>query len=433
MSNLIPGNQKHLTQEDRVFIETSLDKAMPFKEIAKYLCKDPSTISKEVRKHRIKKERNDFNSPNRCIKKYTCGKTNVCNRTIACKKRCVNCAACNKRCDQFEEEICPNIIKAPYVCNSCPKKAQCRMEKFLYKAVPSHREYRSLLKESRVGINISEANLVAMDELVTPLVLKGQTPYMILEAHTELGCSAKTIYNYIEAGALSVKNIDLKRKVRYKLRKPPKGHVRDSGIYEGRTYKDFQTLLLEHPDTNVVEMDTVLGCEGSNKVFLTLYFRNSKLMLIYLLPDRKQESVKKVFDTLEKRLSTIGFNLAFPVILADRGVEFQNPDALETGIDGIIRTSIYFCDPLASWQKAGIEKNHEYIRYVLPKGSSFDRLSQWDATKLANHINSAARASLNGHHPYELALMLIGSVAIIAFNLREIPPDDINLTPALLK
>lgn len=53
MSNLIPGNSKHLTLEDRQFIEKSLNEHRSFREIAKYLCQDPSTISKEVWKHRI--------------------------------------------------------------------------------------------------------------------------------------------------------------------------------------------------------------------------------------------------------------------------------------------------------------------------------------------------------------------------------------------
>lgn len=47
MSNLIPGNQKHLTLDDRKFIEDSLNEGLSFKEIAKYLCKDPTTIQKK--------------------------------------------------------------------------------------------------------------------------------------------------------------------------------------------------------------------------------------------------------------------------------------------------------------------------------------------------------------------------------------------------
>ena len=53
MSKYIPGNHKHLTVEDRLYIENGLNAGISFKDIARYLCKDPSTISKEVRKHRL--------------------------------------------------------------------------------------------------------------------------------------------------------------------------------------------------------------------------------------------------------------------------------------------------------------------------------------------------------------------------------------------
>lgn len=433
MSELIPGNQKHLTQQDRIFIETSLDKNMPFSEIAKYLCKDPSTISKEVKKHRLLKEHNDFVSPNQCAHRSSCRLTNVCHRAVSCKKECRTCAACNKHCERFEKESCKTLLRAPYVCNGCSKRAQCRQERYIYKAVTAQRHYRTILSEARTGINISETDMEWLDNIVSPLILQGQTPYMILKNHPEINCSVKTIYNYIESGALSVKNIDLPRKVKYKLRKCNSSEVNDKGIFEGRTYKDFTAVMAAHPDTNVVEMDTVVGCAGSHKVFLTLYFRCCKLMLIYLLADKTAASVKKVLDSLNKTLGTLAFCQLFPLILTDRGSEFSNPDALETDNDGVIRTQIYYCDPMASGQKGALEKNHEYIRYVLPKGSSFDMLTQWDAYKLASHINSAARASLNGTTPFKLAQLLLGQEALDAFRLREVDADRICLTPELLK
>ena len=52
MSKYIPGNQKHLTLENRIYIENELNKGTSFKDIAKFLCKDPTTISKEVKTHR---------------------------------------------------------------------------------------------------------------------------------------------------------------------------------------------------------------------------------------------------------------------------------------------------------------------------------------------------------------------------------------------
>ena len=243
----------------------------------------------------------------------------------------------------------------------------------------------------------------------------------------------KTIYNYIERGYMSVINLDLHRKVKYKLRQCHKSEINDKGIFEGRTYKDFNELLKIHPDIPVVEMDTVVGCEGSKKVFLTMYFRTCKCLLIFLMPDKSAASVKAVFDRLEKKLGTFTFCSLFQCIITDRGTEFSDPDALETGQDNIIRTSIYYCDPMCAWQKPGVEKSHEYIRYILPKGSSFDNLTQWDVDKIMNHINSSARASLNGLPPIRLAQLLFDQETYNVFKFREISPDDIILTPDLIK
>lgn len=63
---------------------------------------------------------------------------------------------------------------------------------------------------------------------------------MILMNHPELDVSEKTIYNYIDNGYMSVINLDLQRKVKYKLRHCHKSEINDTGIFKGRTYKDFQ-------------------------------------------------------------------------------------------------------------------------------------------------------------------------------------------------
>ena len=89
---------------------------------------------------------------------------------------------------------------------------------------------------------------------------------------------------------------------------------------------------------------------------------------------------------------------------ADRSSEFGDPVSLETGINGIQRTSIYYCDPMRSGQKGGIEQAHTMLRMVLPKGTSFEYLTQWDLRTIVDHINSTPRESLNGRTPYDLAL-----------------------------
>ena len=87
MSRYIPGNQKHLTLEDRKYIEKSLNEGLAFKEIARYLCKDPTTISKEIRLHRasyLYRKGTFYNAHNFCTKRYRCTRTNVCDKIILC-------------------------------------------------------------------------------------------------------------------------------------------------------------------------------------------------------------------------------------------------------------------------------------------------------------------------------------------------------------
>ena len=122
-------------------------------------------------------------------------------------------------------------------------------------------------------------------------------------------------------------------------------------------------------------MDTVLGCEGSKKVLLTLHFDCCSLMMAYLLDSKEVCHVKAIFDSIERSLGTFSFSSVFSLVLTDRGGEFRNPAALECGQENLIRTSIYYCDPMCSWQKPHCEKNHEYSRKICPKGTSFDDYS----------------------------------------------------------
>ena len=182
-----------------------------------------------------------------------------------------------------------------------------------------------------------------------------------------------------------------------------------------------------------MEMDCVEGKKKDRKVLLTLTFRRTNLILIFILASQTQEEVKRVFDFLEERLGTALFRKLFEIILTDGGSEFSGREDLETASDGNRRTTVYYCDPYSFWQKGCCEKNHEYIRYVRKKGSSFEDLEQADADLLANHINSTKRDSLNGHSPFELSQLLLDEKLLTVMNYKAIAPDDVRLTPELLK
>lgn len=427
-SKVIYNNQKHLTLEQRVQIEQFLNQNYSFKDIGRLLKKDPTTISKEVRKHRTEKIIHSFN---KCSKKDICTKKNACNSS--CLKPCKNCKICNIECDEFEPIICKTLQTPPYVCNGCSQKHTCRTNRFFYQAFTSFKEYRNTLSSSREGIRLDDEQLCDLDNLVSPLIKQGLSISHIYSTHKELfPCTKRTLYNYIDQKYLSVSNIDLPRKVRYKKRKSKKKTVKkDSSIRVNRTYKDFIEYTSLNPDIPIVEMDTVEGIKGG-KVLLTLIFRSCKLMLAFILEDKTANSVLKVFNYLEKLLGNELFEKTFPIILTDNGSEFSNPLDLEFNNEGIRRTRIFFCDPNASYQKGTIEKNHEFIRYIIPKGKSMNQYTQDDINRMINHINSVTRDSLNGSSPFDLATLLIDTTVLDALNLEKIAPDNILLKPSLI-
>lgn len=427
---------KHLTWEDRHEIQRGLREHRTFTEIALVIGCSPDTISKEIRKHRYHKPHDNKRFvPNRCKYRESCRKRNICNKKgiHKCKIPCRECTSCNKRCPDFVDLPCQIGTKPPYVCNACHRSRSCLFDKYLYNADYADREYKEELRESRQGIDLTKDELIALDELVSPLIRKGQPISHILEEHRdEIPVSGRTLYSYISKCYLSVRNIDMRRTVRYKKRKHEQ-EVKVSPVKKiNHHYKDFLRELEENPGIRVAEMDTVIGTKGG-KVLQTIYWRKEKLMLAFLLENKGMDGTAGTFDTLEELLGCELFRELFPVVLTDNGTEFADPDLFEYSKDGSRRMKLFYCDPRHSEQKGEIEKNHEYIRYILPQGTSFDELPQEKVNLMMDHINSTARPSLQGKTPIGLALQHFGKDTVEKLGLRAIEPDDVCLKPELLK
>ena len=309
------------------------------------------------------------------------------------------------------------------------------MDKKIYSSKYADDCYRELLVSSREGINQTPESIQRMNDILTPLVQKGQSIAHIYATHADdMKCSRRTVYEYIDAGVFDVRNIDLRRKVKYRKRKKPtETSTKDRSYRIDHNYDDFRKRIEKDPNANVVEMDCVEGSKQGRKVLLTMTFRRTNLVLIFLLSSQTQEEVVRVFNLLEERLGKELFRKLFEIILTDGGSEFAGRAELETSSDKSQRTTVYYCDPYSFWQKGCCEKNHEYIRYVRKKGSSFDDLEQSDIDLLANHINSTKRDSLNGHSPFELSQLLLDDRLLTVMNYKAIAPDDVMLTPELLK
>jgi len=180
------------------------------------------------------------------------------------------------------------------------------------------------------------------------------------------------------------------------------------------------------------QMDTVEGAKGG-KVLLTIHFTNFQFMLAFLRDANTSQSVIDIFNGLEQMLSYEMFLTLFPVILTDNGSEFSNPLAIEFNNLGQQRTHVFYCDPSAPYQKGAVENNHEFIRRIIPKGKSFDAYTQDDINLMLSHINSYGRKKLNNQSPTLVFSFLHKDDILKKLGIGIIQPNDIILTPQLLK
>ena len=426
-----------ITLSERVAIEAGLYGRQSLKEIAEKIHKSPRYVSEELKRNRTKIKGIRPHGKD-CWYATECKRSKLCGDAY-CQKKCVSCQSvdCQTVCRAYNNSPCIQLQRPPYVCNTCNIRRKCKLDRAYYIAQQADAMAKRRYSDARSKPHIRGEELTALDKLVSPLIKKGQPLTHIFSAHgDEIPVSQRTLYNYIEARRLSVGNLDLRRKVGYRPRRKKKEQSEaflNQQYRKDRTYEDFFTYMARHPKVNHVEMDTVKGCREQGKRMLTMLFVEQNLMLIFLMRDGKADTVVEQLDWLTAALGIESFRKLFPVILTDNGSEFKHTRELETTEEGEQRTKVFYCDPQASWQKAHIEKNHEYIRYVLPKGKSFSPYDQEDMVLLMSHINSTRRDKLGGKSPLALCTRPEQQKLISVLGLQEIPPDEINLTPRLLR
>ena len=426
-----------LTLSERIVIECGIYEKLSLGEIAKKIDKTSQAVSREIRTNRtIATGAHPFGKD--CRFAGECKRHGLCGKE-GCNRRCVSCREyeCSEFCTRYNNKPCGYLSKQPYVCNVCIRRRKCKADRAYYIAQQADAMARRRYSNARSKIQTRGADLEKLDELVTPLILKGQPLTHIWSEHgEEIGISQRTLYRYIEQGVLSVANIDLRRKVAYKPRKKKKETTEgflNQEFRKNRGYDEYLKYMEKHSNIPVVQMDTVKGCREQGKRLLTLHFCNTNMMLMLLMRDGKADTVVEQFDMLCGLLGVDEFRRVFPVILTDNGSEFKHTRELEFTEDGKRRTRVFYCDPQASWQKPQIEKNHEFIRYVLPKGKSMSPYTQEDMTLLANHINSIRRELLGGLSPYEATTDKSILRLMELMGLKQISADEVNLTPSLLK
>ncbi len=381
---------KHLTLSDRNDIQLGLERSETFKAIGQSILKDPTTVSKEVKR-------------NRQVRESTC-----------------------------DNLPCPLLDKAPFVCNGCPKRRQnCGFKKIFYLAKQAQKQYEQTLVEAREGTPLNSKTFWDMDKVISEGVKKGQHIYHILKTNN-LDVSSSTVYRHIRKGYLSIAPIDLARAVKFKERRKSKLPSIPKEAKKGRSYENFQNYLSLNQLDYWLEMDTVMGRMGG-KVLLTFNLSFCNFIFARLLDNKTALEVTKHLYDIKNTLHQADkdFFQLFPVILTDNGGEFARIDDIEMDVRG--ESKLFFCDPNRSDQKGRIEKNHTLIRDILPKRTSFDDLTQEDINLVCSHVNSVKRAALNGKSAYELFAFTYGEEIPKLLSISEIPAEDVCQSSTLLQ
>lgn len=434
---------KHLTDDLRLELEAAVRKRKSLSQIKRELGIPRSTVKREIMNRREESTKTFYGRRfNPCMHRDGCRACGMCGRPDCAR----NCASCGLRCrkglcPRFEEESCPRLALPPYVCNGCPDEGRCRLRKFYYLHRVAHRQYRDTPVTARQGINATQGELKAVNEVLVPALNRGQSVHHAMASSPDsFGVCERTVYKYVNAGVLSVRRHNLPMAVRYKKRSgAPTEHKVDRHCAEGRHRELYRKHLAENPGVQVPQIDTVEGGRHDKCVLPAVMLPDQRFMVARLLPGKCARHVADAFGWMWDALGEGSFKALFPAILADNGTEFSNPLAIETSPeDGSRRTSVFYARPYRATDKAQVERNHEYIRRVVFKGESFDALGQEHVDMMMSHVNSYVRASLTKgdapcRTPYERFVFEYGGQIAERLGIAPVPLEEVTLRPALLE
>ena len=392
MKNRSIKSRRHLRREDRISIQGMIAKGWKLRQMADYLGTSVSTISKEIHRNSIRKAGN------------------------------------GRECDERKS--------MPYgLCNLCPKRCQCSRTKVYYDCTMAENLSRERLVETRSGSRMTTKTVSAISASVSECIRHGMSPYAVLSANPGLGISESTLRRMIEAGLIegvgrmTLRNARKRRRKSDRKRYRTNVRVNNPARLVGRMMSDLRARKAAEPGLGVVQIDSVIGCRTDRKALLTVMFVDAGLQ-IGMLYDRENEAenVRSLMSELIGSFKEDAQKI-FQAILTDNGTEFASVNLLEEDFPGL---EVYFADPYRSCDKAECERNHEFIRYVIPKGVSLDGLTDGKVRLMFSHINSYPRKKLKGKTPLQVFSELYGEENLRRLGLENIDSGSVMLRPELL-
>ena len=415
----IMKEKTRLTADDRINLQACIVKELSMNAICRIIDKNRSTIYREIKKYSVHKD-----GRHSC---YLCSKNGHCDKVKEYRL--------DIPCQYFIEAImCPKLNKFPFVCNNCVNKPTCLKDKRFYDCAKAERMSRRNRITTRRRKDLTDEELLLIDSTITPLVRKGQSLHHIYITNPCLKeiCSERTIRRLVDDGYLALMSNELRRWSAFRP-KAPYVFNRDNRVNQVerlfmRTYTDFTKYVKNHPHLSIVQYDSVIGKATDKQAILTITFPKERFQFGRLIKKGDPTSVNETLAKLFKEIGMEKVKEVFAINLSDNGMEFSYLHQME-----ILGLRVYFTNPYRSTDKAACERNHEFIRYVIPKSTTLNSLTQDDVDLLFSHINSYVRESYYNKTPYELILERFGKDFLECIRIKKILPQDVFLKPSLLK
>ena len=424
---------EQLNSIQRTQLQTLLKVKKSLSEISKEIGVSRQTLYRELLRNSYTISLDKPGIKSSCIHYIECRRNNKSYR-LECPKDCIKYQPGRQSC----------LKKYPFVCNNCCKRKHCQFLHFYYDSEHASTNYHERISDDKKVPKTNLSKINKINKIISPLVKKGQSIEAILMNHSEIKFSSLTIRNWIKQGLLDCKLSEFRMTGRripskqYDYSKK-KNYNRLSSMKIGHKYNDYRLYLQDHPNSLIVQLDTVIGCIDGNKSILTIHIVNHKFQFGIILEHHTKE---EVFDRLselflklkyfENKTGLAIYSSFTELILTDNGPEF---DALLNFCNSDPNIHIFFCHPLSSFEKGSCERNHVLVRYIHYKGWSFDNLNQDDVDLLFSNINSYPRKSLQNKTPYQSVLddPRLGKEFLDIINISKVNGDDVILNPSLLK
>jgi IS30 family transposase len=380
------NNKRRLTFDDRMTVQGMLELGKSLSEIAERIGCSRSTVLREVGK-------NSFHQTGR------------------------------------EEWRCPRLLKSK-VCNACRKRHLCGANQTLYECQYAQHASEERMSVARQVPRLSRSEIEEVSGIVADGVSRGQSLHHIYVANPELKkiCTEQTVRRLCLRRLLKTKPHELRRFVVYKHEyEKPLSAPRISKMCHiiGRNHQDFVRFMAKHKRAGVVQFDSVIGKRGDGLAILTLTWAEQGFQIGFVISKDDPNSVNRVLTKFLSSFTPEERRALFTACIADNGIEFSYFWQLDEKFPEI---RCFYTRPYRSNDKAECERNHEFIRYVHPKGESFDSITQEHLDDLFSNINSYVRKSKGDRTPYRIMERKFGKSVMAKMRVKKVALKNVSLS-----